>query len=143
MTRPLKLATDRREINHARIRVRDLERRVPAGDWVYVGAYPTDPGTTPDSPEFVNGSNTGNGSVSEDELTRFRWKIGLGAALELQVNVDGVDPGEIIFTLPPFYWPSIGKQPFPAVDNGGGPTCVTVVPRDDGSSMADVYAGRL
>ena len=50
MTRPLKPATDRRQINHAVGRVRDLERRVPAGDWIYVGDFPSDPGTTDDSP---------------------------------------------------------------------------------------------
>lgn len=144
MTRPLKPATDRREINQTRLRVRDLERRVPAGDWIYVGTYPGDRKTTIDSPPFVNGwTNTGDGTSDTDELTKFRWLIGLGANLELQVNASGGDQGTIIFTLPADYWPAVGKQTIAADDGAGNYTPVTVVPRDDGTTLADVYAGRV
>lgn len=144
MTRPLKPATDRREINQTRVRVRDLERRVPAGDWVYVGTYPDDPKTTVDSPPFQNGwSNTGDGTEGEDELTKFRWLIGLNASFEIFVNVDGGDAGTVIFTIPADYWPAVGKQTIDATDTDGNFTCVTVVPRTDGSGEADVYQGRV
>ena len=144
MTRPLKPATDRRQINHAVGRVRDLERRVPAGDWIYVGDFPSDPGTTEDSPPFQNGwANTGDGSAGTDELTKFRWKIGLGASIDLVFNCDGGANGSVIFTLPADYWPAVGKQTIDCTDNDGQFTCVTVVPRDDGTNEADVYQGRV
>jgi hypothetical protein len=144
VTRPLKPATDRREINQSRLRIRDLERRVPAGDWVYVGNYPSDLRTTPDSPPFQNGwFNSGDGTPGTDELTKFRWKIGLGAEITMHVNVDGGDPGTVIFTLPADYWPASGKQTLDCTDADGNFACVTVVPRSDGSNMADVYQGRV
>lgn len=144
MTRPLKPATDRRQINHAVVRVRDLERRVPAGDWVYVGSYPGDPNTTVDSPPFQNGwANSGDGTAEGDELSKFRWLIGFGWSLDLYINVDGGDAGTIIFTLPADYWPATGKQTIDGTDADGNFTCVTVVPRTDGSNEADVYQGRV
>lgn len=143
MTRPLKPATDRRAINDTRLRVRDLERRVPAGDWIYVGTYPTDANTTVDSPPWQNGwSNTGDGTPGSDQLTKFRWEIGLGAKIEMFVNADGGDAGTLMFTLPADYWPAVGKQTLDCTDLNGNFTCVTVIPRTDGSNMADVYQGR-
>lgn len=119
---------------------RDVERlkRRSAGRWIYVGTYPTDPSTTEDSPPFQNGFvNNGDGTSTADQLTRFRWLLGGG--VEIQINVTGGGIGLVIFTLPDGYWDS-GKQTYAAVAVDGTPTCYTIVPNGLG---ADVYMGRV
>lgn len=121
---------------------RDVERlkRRSAGRWIYVGAYPGDPQTTTDSPPFQNDwVNNGDGTLTEDQLTSFRWLLGGG--VEFHVNVTGGDLDTVIFTLPNGYWDR-AKQTVPA-DNNGIYFPLTIVPRDDGSGEADVYAGRI
>src|ERR1700757_3708037 len=86
-------------LNRIGLRIRNLERRIIAGDWIYVGTYPEDTNTTPESPPFQNSFvNSGDGGSAADQLTRFRWHVGLGAGLELQINATGGDDGDIIFT---------------------------------------------
>ena len=122
---------------------RDVERlkRRSASRWVYVGQYPDDPQTTSDSPPWQDPwVNTGDGSIAADQLTRFRWLLGGG--FEIQINATGGEPGTIMFTIPAGYWDG-GKQTFTAADDSSNFTCFTVVPRDDGSNQADVYAGRV
>lgn len=125
-----RLAGHGREINRLRNR--------SAGRWIYVGTYPTDPDTTSDSPPFQNGFlNNGDGTLTNDQLTRFRWLLGGG--IELQININGGGSGLVIFSLPSGYWFG-GKQTYAAVDVAGNPTCYTIIPNGDG---ADVYMGRV
>jgi hypothetical protein len=136
------LYEETRDTRIAKLR-RDIERlkRRSAGRWIYVGNYPTDPQTTSDSPPLQGvWVNSGDATDDTDQLTRFRWLLGGG--LEIQLNVTGGGNGTIIFTLPNEYWEG-GKQTVPAVDDLGGPTCFTIVPRNDGTGEADVYAGRV
>jgi hypothetical protein len=119
---------------------RDIEglKRRGAGRWVYVGTYPTDPNTIDISPPFQSGFvNNGDGTSAADQLTRFRWLLGGG--VEIQINVTGGGVGLIIFSLPDKYWEG-GKQTFAAVDIAGNFQCYTVVPNGAG---ADVYMGRI
>jgi hypothetical protein len=56
MPRPLRAASTQRELARTGGRARNLERRFPGHDWVYVGTFPTDSLTTSDSPPFENGA---------------------------------------------------------------------------------------
>lgn len=76
----------------------DALERWPPGRWVYVGDYPTDPDTTPESPPFENGwTNAGGG----DRRLRFRrtneWQT------EIAGSVTGGTPGTVVTTLPDLY----------------------------------------
>jgi len=135
--RPLYEETHDTRIAGARRSIRELKRR-GAGRWITVGTYPTDPDTTSDSPPLQSGFvNNGDGTSAADQLTRFRWLLGGG--VEIQINVTGGGVGLIIFSLPAGYWDG-GKQTFAAVDVSGNPTCYTIVPNGAG---ADVYMGRV
>jgi hypothetical protein len=138
--RPLYEHTRDTRLAIARHDIEGLKRR-GAGRWIYVGTYPDDPDTTSDSPPFQNGwVNSGDGTLAADQLTRFRWLLGGGT--EIHINATGGTTGTIIFTLPNLYWDA-AKQTFPAVDDTGAFISFTVVPRNDGSGEADVFAGRV
>ncbi len=93
------------------------------------------------NPDFQNGfANNGDGSLTEDQLTRFR--LLLGGGIELQLNALGGAEGDIIFTFIDGYWEG-AKQTIPGVDDTGLFVCLTFKPRDDGSDKVDVYAGRV
>jgi hypothetical protein len=135
--RPLYEQTHDTRIAGLRREVERLKRR-SAGRWIVVGTYPTDPDTTEDSPPLQNGFvNNGDGTSANDQLTRFRWVLGGG--IEIQINVSGGGVGLVIFSLPDEYWDG-GKQTFSAVDLDGNFTCYTIVPNGAG---ADVYMGRV
>lgn len=65
------------------------------GPWIYVGTYPTDADTTPDSPPFQNGWHNQGGTL---QRMRFRWLRAGG--IEIQGSVAGGIIGTAIFTLP-------------------------------------------
>lgn len=87
--------------------------------------------------DFVN---SGDGSGGTDDLTSF-WLV-VGKGLEQQINFTGGIDQTIAYALPPYFW-TRNKQSFPAVDDNGDFTCITVVGRDDATGCADVYAGRV
>ncbi len=136
--RPLYEQTDPTRIAGVRRDVERLKRR-GAGRWIYVGTYPGDPNTTPDSPPFQNGfHNNGDGTLTADQLTRFCWPLG-GPLPVVQINIAGGAVGLVIFSLPAGYW-NDGKQTFAGVAHDGSPTSYTIVPNGVG---ADVYLGRV
>ncbi len=74
---------------------------IPPGQWIYVGDYPGDPDTTPDSPPFLNGwSNTGGG------LRRLRFRLTNENAVEVEGNITGGPANTVAVTLAGVYSPS-------------------------------------
>lgn len=73
---------------------------VPPGRWVYVGDYPGDADTTPDSPPFQNGwANVAN-------RRRLRFRLTNENQVEIQGQVDGGADNTVVCTLPTAdYWP--------------------------------------
>lgn len=83
----------------------DHERRVQAlekrkGPWIFVGTFPDDTDTTPESPPFKNGWSNLEGYVP----MRFRHNTVGGVDIEGGVTGGGV--GTVIFTLPTDYRPT-------------------------------------
>jgi len=87
--------------------------------------------------DFVN---SGDGTSGTDDLTSF-WLV-VGKGLEQQINFTGGVDQTIAYALPPYFW-TRNNQSFPAVDDNGDFTCITIVGRGDGTGCADVYAGRV
>lgn len=78
-------------------RLEDIER-FPPGRWIYVGTYPTDADTTPDSPPFENGwTNVGGGS------RRLRFRRNSDWSLDIAGTVTGGASGTVVTTLNPLY----------------------------------------
>lgn len=78
-------------------RVRDLER-LPKGRWIYVGDYPSDPDTTPDSPPFENSwINNGGGD------RRLRFRRDNEGNTQIAGSVTGGAAGTVVTTLPELY----------------------------------------
>ncbi len=78
-------------------RLKHVEKRVD-GEWIYVGTYPTDPNTTPDSPPLQNAWQL----VPLAPL-RFRWL--LNGNPDIQGKFSGGVADTIVFTLPSKVWP--------------------------------------
>lgn len=135
-------------------RVTRLERRA-VGRWVWVsGIALSGDGTGIDAPTWTDSrmaggaftwqgtwGDVGDGSHGQDGLTRYR----LGpSGIELILNATGGSLGDLMFTLINGFWdPRDGKQTFSATDDTAAFTCYTIVPRNDFSAFADVYAGRV
>lgn len=101
MTRPIVEPSTRRDITSLSYRTGQLERRpvFDAGSWVYVGTYPTDPLTTPDSPPFENSwVNLGGGYVP----MRFRVDA---SVVQIEGVITGGTPGTVAFHLPTGFRP--------------------------------------
>ncbi len=72
----------------------------PPGKWIYVGTYPGDPGTTPDSPPFENSwVNVGGGEQ------RLRFRLTNEDSLEVEGEVEGGDIGTTVTTVADPYRP--------------------------------------
>ena len=99
MTQPVQEPNTNRWLEGHSHRVSQLERRA-GGPWIYVGTWPDDPGTTPDSPPFENGWANMGGLFRR---MRFRWN------LNNQVDIEGAISGgaddTVCFTLPDGYRP--------------------------------------
>jgi hypothetical protein len=81
-------------------RIGDLER-YPPGRWIYVGTYPTDPDTTPDSPPFENGwENSGGGA------RRLRFRRNSDWSLDVEGVVTSGGSGDVVTILNALYRPS-------------------------------------
>lgn len=103
--------------------VRELQR-VP-GRWIYVGTYPTDAGTLPESPPFQNGwMNKGSGFVP------CRFKVNKWRDVEIEGGIEGGAVGSVIFTLPEEYRPD-GSLRFVCSSDGTATTHVQVDPNGD------------
>lgn len=94
---PLDRGSRDRDVDELLGRVTDLER-FPVGRWIYVGTYPGDPNTTPDSPAFQNSwENAGAG----DGPLKFR-RTNEGQT-EITGSVTGGVAGTVVTTLPALY----------------------------------------
>ncbi len=72
----------------------------PPGRWIYVGTYPGDPDTTPDSPPFENSwVNVGGGEQ------RLRFRLTNEDTLEVEGEVEDGDNGLAVTTLDAVYAP--------------------------------------
>ncbi len=72
----------------------------PPGRWIYVGTYPGDPDTTPDSPPFENSwVNVGGGEQ------RLRFRLTNEDTLEVEGEVEDGDNGTAVTTLDAVYRP--------------------------------------
>ena len=99
-----------------------------AGPWIWVGTYPGDPDTTPDSPPFENGwDNYGSGFGR----TRFRLNNGL---IEIVGSVIGGAEDTVVFTLPTGYRPDESYRSGAVLTAGTSLVVVQVDP--DGSVIA-------
>lgn len=140
-------------------RVRMLEQR-NVSRWVYVNGIPA-PGSSAQIDETGIDATTwtdsnlpgvsftwqspwtegGGLDANSDALTKYR--VGF-SGFEMVLNAAGGTVGTIMFTLLADYWDyTEGKQTFTATDDQGNFTCYTIVPRNDYSACADVYAGRV
>jgi hypothetical protein len=100
--------------------VYELRRRGPS-KWVYIGTWPTDNYTTPDSPEWQNGFDHAG---DPHERVRFRWDE--HGRLEMDgVAAMGTD-GTVAFTLPDEYWPDTDIFWHTAVLTGSTPASAQV-----------------
>jgi len=81
-------------------RVRKLEDGDGSWPWVVVGTYPTDPGTTPDSPPFQNGWSSVGYPYPPVSFKRWLNFVVLRGAFT------GGPDNSVVFTLPQEYWPT-------------------------------------
>ncbi len=114
-------------------RMRSLERAQP-GRWIYVGDYPTDLDTTPDSPPFENGWMNAAGT---DPLRRLRFRRTREADIQIAGVVIGGAEGTVVTTLPVNYRIT-ESEPAPGTNLEGEPIEWSLEP--DGSL---VYVGTL
>jgi hypothetical protein len=92
--------------------------------WIYVGAYPADPLTTPDSPPFQN--SWANELGNYDPLA-FRWDEHW--RLEFQGEITGGATNTVAFTLPATHIPDKHK-PFPIIVIDGATKLLSVAEID-------------
>ena len=99
MTRPIVEPSPARETASHGWREFQLERRPGPvhGRWIYVGTYPGDPGTTPDSPPFQNGWAN---DVTDPAAVPLRFRGVVGGGMEIEGVVSGGVAGTVVFTLP-------------------------------------------
>lgn len=102
--RPIVEPTSVREIKTNSWRISQLERRTAGSGggltWIYVGTYPTDPLTTPDSPPFQNGWMWDD---SDPENTPPRFRLTVDGEPEVEGAFTGGASGTVAFTLPVGY----------------------------------------
>ncbi len=96
---PVQRPGDDRDFTEIFQRLAALEAQ-PPGRWIYVGDYPGDPDTTPDSPPFLNGwSNVGGGS------RRLRFRRTTEWSIEIEGDITGGSPETVVVNLSDFYRP--------------------------------------
>lgn len=99
------------------------------GRWIYVGTYPGDAGTVPESPPFQNGhSNSGGG------FPPLRFRISKWRDVEIEGAVDG-DIGTVIFTLPLEYRPDYSLR-FTCPSATSVPATIQIDPNGDVTQIA-------
>lgn len=141
--RPLKPGTPLLQIGQDRQRLRNLERR-SAGPWVYVGTYPTDADTRPESPAYQNGWGPEGGGA---QRPRFRWLLGGG--IEIQGCFTGGAYGTVAFTLPTGYAPDDQTLFLAGTDAASNVIIFQIDPSGDvtilgpGTATATVGAGSI
>ena len=101
-------------------RVRRLEDGDGSWPWVVVGTYPTDPGTTPDSPPFENGWLSVGAPFPAVAFKRWLNFVVLRGAFT------GGPDNSTVFTLPTVYRPTSTEvlSPGSLSDGSGIFTCV-------------------
>jgi hypothetical protein len=98
-------------------RSRAALERWPPGRWVYVGDYPSDPDTTPDSPPFENSwGNAGGGN------RRLRFRRSNEWQTEIAGSVTGGAAGTVVTTLPDLY--RVDEVEYAAAGTSGGGVAV-------------------
>lgn len=131
---PLDRASRERDVDELLVRVTDLER-FPVGRWIYVGTYPTDPDTTPDSPAFQNSwENAGTGN------RRLRFRRTNEGQTEIAGSVTGGTAGTVVVTLPDLY--RVGETEYAASGTSNGGVAVWQLdPSGDLTYLASVATG--
>lgn len=96
-------------------RIAKLENSDGSWPWIYVGTYPTDPFTTPDSPAFQNGWVNVGPPYHLVAFKRFlNW-------VKIRGAFTGGADGSIVFTLPDLYRPTMVVPPPPGqLGDGSG-----------------------
>lgn len=116
MSRPKENPTDAVVGRRATRGVYEQRKRGPS-TWVYVGEWPTDDFTTPDSPAWQNGADHAGDPY---ERVRFRWDE--HGRLEFDGVIDiTASSGLVAFTLPDEYIPAKDDFWLIATDNSGTP----------------------
>ncbi len=117
--RPPDLPTRISDLRAVQVTIDRLMLRGPHR-WIYVGSYPTDPNTTPDSPPFQNGWENALGNYVAHA---FRWDEHW--RLEFQGEIQGGADGTVAYTLPASHIPDHHK-PFPLVVRETGANRIVV-----------------
>lgn len=114
------------DLRGLRDRVTVIENSDGSWPWIYVGDYPADPFTTPDSPPFQNGwANVG----PPYHLVAFKRFLNW---VKIRGAFSGGDDGTIVFTLPALYVPSM-VVPLPPGQLGDGSGIFNAIVDTDGN----------
>lgn len=100
-------------------RLTAVERSDGSSPWIYVGTYPGDANTTPESPPFENGWGNVFSGQAPVSFKRFsNWTHIRGA-------FTGGSDGTVVFTLPPEYAPLYPQAITGSLTDGSGVwTCI-------------------
>lgn len=105
--------------NHSR-RLLKIENSDGSWPWINVGTYPTDPGTTPDSPPFESPwTNVGSPEAPVSFKRFLNW-------VHIRGAFTGGDDGTVVFTLPPLYVPAFRQMLLLPLGDGSGSATVLV-----------------
>lgn len=97
-----------------RERIAALELSDGSDGWIYVGTYPGDPGTTPESPPFENGwSNAGAPNAPVSFKMFLNW-------VHIRGAFTGGADGTVVFTLPAEYAPIYAQPSIGPLADGSG-----------------------
>lgn len=103
-------------------RLHRLERR-SHGQVIYVGTYPTDANTTPESPVFQNGWGNVGGNYPP-----LAFAMSVDGYVRLEGTCDGGVDGTVVFTLPQGYRPDQSQRFVGALSSGSDFMTVQVDP---------------
>lgn len=105
--------------------------RASHGHLVYVGTYPGDPNTSPDSPPFQNSwANIGG------DYPPLAFCINADGFVQLEGTCDGGTDGSVVFTLPEGYRPDQSQRFVGALSSGSDFMTVQVDPTGDVTVVA-------